>query len=316
MTRLCIAALAGLLVAATPPPRTEVPIKAATQPNGVKRYTVELVIDGRTIEAGLDTGSTGLRVMAAAVPTTTGRGGIPVHRSYNAGVDLAGVALDLPVTLGGVSAPHLRIARVDRVTCVRRLPDCPAEGADPATFRIMADGIAGQGFVAIMGIGMAEDPVTNPLVQLGIHRWIVELPRPGDPMPGRLILNPRDDEIARYRQFALGGRGNMVAACIAAAPAFKLCRPAMLDTGAPGLRVQGGTAADVLPAGTAAQIAIGDDTSMATMPVTIGRRDLASGMRLDPSPRGPAALSLGVAPYLHWSVLYDADRRRIGVAER
>lgn len=311
------------LVAAAPLPRTEVPIKAATQANGVKRYTVEVMIDGRTVEAGLDTGSTGLRVLAAALPDSTGPDttarGPAVHIGYGSGVDLAGPAVDVTLGMGSIAARHVTIGRVDSVSCVQRAPDCPAGRVDQAGYRIMGDGVAGQGFVAIMGIGLAPNPVANPLVQLGARRWIVELPRPGDTSPGRLILNPTDDEVARYKQFAVIG-GNLVAACVAAPqdkPKYKLCRPAMLDSGANGLRVQGGNPEDVLPQGTAAAITIGDQSGTAAMPVVIGRRELASGMRLvPPRPLGPPSLSLGVAPYLYWSVLYDADHRRLGLAPR
>lgn len=310
--------LAILLVAAAPLPRTEVPIKAATQANGVKRYTVDVVIDGRTVEAGLDTGSTGLRVLGAALPNATGRGPA-VHISYGSGVDLAGPAVDVSLAIGATPARRSTIGRVDSATCVQRAPDCPAGRVDQAGYRIMGDGVAGQGFVAIIGVGLAPDPVANPLVQLGARRWIVELPRPGDTTPGRLILNPTDDEVARYKQFAVIG-GNMVAACVTAPqykPKYKLCRPAMLDSGANGLRVQGGKPEDVLPQGTAADITIGDQDGTAAMPVVIGRRELASGMRLvPPRPQGPPSLSLGVAPYLYWSVLYDADHRRVGLVPR
>ena len=51
------------------------------------------------------------------------------------------------------------------------------------------------------------------------------------------------------------------------------------------------------------------------MTVTIGRREQASGLFYAPG-RADTRLSLGFAPYFHWSVLYDAGARAIGLKPR
>lgn len=95
----------------------------------------------------------------------------------------------------------------------------------------------------------------------------------------------------------------------------KICGRAFFDSGAPGLRVLGGPRGTPWPDGTPAQIAFGDEKTVAAMPVVIGRRDQASGM-FHVAGASVARLSSGLAPYFHWSVLYDAAHRTIGVRPR
>lgn len=317
MRRLLLAL--SLLSAPAIAQRVELPIKPVTLSNGDRRFSVTISVNGQPIEAGLDTGSTGLRVLAAALPGGAALHGATLHNSYGSGVAFTGQAVQVSLGLGVLPARSAAVERIDAVACLPRVPDCAArERVASADYRIQGDGLPGEGFVAIIGIGLRADPLANPLIASGVRRWIVELPRPGDAAPGRLILNPDDAEVARYRQFSFIRDTNEVAGCIVAADgSTKLCAPAMIDTGAVGLRVQGGDQRQILPAGTAATIVVGDDRATASMPVTIGRRDQASAMRLYPARQpGQISLSLGIAPYFHWSILYDADKRRFGVADR
>jgi len=299
-------------------PRAELPIRAVTLSDGVRRYAVTIQVDGKPVEAGLDTGSTGLRLLPAALPPKTrGEHGEGVRYHYGSGVEFRGSAIKVELVFGSV-AGKARVHKIEGIGCTERQPECPAAELDAAEYHIQGDGLPGEGFDAILGIGFKPDAVPNPLIEMGVRQWIVELPRPGDTASGRLILNPDDKEMARYAMFKLIGDGNRVSGCIAAEGGKpKICAPAILDTGANGLRVQGGKPADILAQGTPAILAIGDNHAMAMMPVVIGRRDQASGMRLYP-PRetGGLSLSFGIAPYFHWSVLYSAPDHRIGVAER
>jgi len=91
----------------------------------------------------------------------------------------------------------------------------------------------------------------------------------------------------------------------------------VFDTGEPGIRLMGmhGTP---WPQGTAASITLRDGAHEARMPIIIGRRELASAMFIQPGSqqRTEPRISLGIAPYFHWSVLYDAGEHRIGLRER
>ena len=299
--------------------RVEVPIRAVVLPDGVRRYVIPMAIDGQSVDAQLDTGSTGLRVLKTGLtgPALAARGAT-VRYSYGSGVQFVGRKVDATVGFVGLAPGPIPIQRVETVECTDRKPDCPAATLSADDYRIGGNGVAGQGFLAIIGTGLRSDTVTNPLVALGVRRWIVELPRAGE-AAGRLILNPGAGEVARYRAFALLGDSNQIAACLVrTAPAKRICGPAMVDTGASGLRVQGGKPSEMWPNGTAATIALGDSKGAASFPVMIGRRDQASGMFAYPrrAASDVTTLNLGIAPLFHWSILFDADARRIGVAER
>lgn len=298
--------------------RAEVPIRAVVLPDGVRRYSITLTIDGRPVQAQLDTGSTGLRVLKTNMTgTTASTSGPRVRYSYGSGVELVGTKVSATIELGGLAgvAP---IERVETVECTDRKPECPATALSAADYLIGGNGVKGQGFVAIIGTGLRSDTVPNPLVVLGVRRWIVDLPRDGR-TEGRLILNPTTDELARYRRFNLIGDSNQLAACLVRTDtAERICGPAMVDTGANGLRVQGGKSDEMWPRGTPATIVLGDAGGDASFAVTIARRDQATGMFAYPRRAGSdrTTLNLGLAPFFHWSILFDPQARKIGVAER
>lgn len=296
--------------------RVELPVREVDLSDGARRYGVTLRIDGQTVEAGLDTGSTGLRVLPRGLGAGGGAAnGAPVDYSYGAGTAFSGAAIRVPVGAGAVSGT-IRIMRIDRIGCRSDKRDCPAAGADPARFGIQGDGLPGEGFAAILGIRLLHDTVDNPFLQLGARRWIVELPRPGE-RTGRIVLNPSDAEVAAYRRIAIDDRGTTAGCLVGPAALGKLCGRAFFDSGAPGLRILSDARVTPWPNGTPATIAVGDGAALATMPVEIGRRDQASAMFYAPTPGAtPPRLSLGLAPYFHWSVLYDADRHQIGLAPR
>ena len=299
-------------------PRVELPISEVDQPNGARRYTVAITVDGQTTTTGLDTGSTGLRVLPDGLETAARNArGPSIAISYGAGVRFTGAAIPVQVGFGALPPERVTIQRVDHVTCIDRHPDCPASDTNLSDYRIMGGGQPGQGFVAILGIGLADSSAENPLRAAGVRQWVVELPRPGDPRPGRLILNPTVDEVARYHRYAVAERGNLMPMCVAEVSGpRRVCAQGMFDSGANGLRVQGGRESDLLPQGTAAVVAVGAPNP-SSFPVTIGRRDEGSGMRLYPARfAGNVTLNIGIAPFFRWSVLYDADRREIGVADR
>lgn len=306
--------LAALLIA-TPAlaQRVELPVREVDLSDGARRYAVPITIDGQAVEAGLDTGSTGLRVlprgMGAAGQAAKGE---QVDYSYGAGTEFGGAAIKLPVAFGTV-AGTARVQRIDRIGCRQGRRDCPAAHVDAARFGIQGDGLPGEGFAAILGVRLRHDAVENPFEQLGVKRWIIELPRPGE-AAGRIILNPSDAELAGYQRIVLDENGTSPG-CLATQTA-RVCGRAFFDTGAPGLRVLGATRFQPWPNGTPAEIAIGDGKALATMPVQIGRRDQASALLYEPDANPQTRLSLGLAPYFHWSVLYDAGRHEIGVKDR
>jgi hypothetical protein len=305
----------ALLMPTSAGARAEIPIHEVDLRSGARRYAVTLTIDGKPVEVGLDTGSVGLRVLPRALgdAARAAKGG-RISYSYGAGTQFDGAAIKVAISAGGISAP-ITIMRIDRIGCNRQKPNCAAGRSDPTTFGIQGDGVAGQGFAAILGIRLQHDAIENPFRLLGVKRWLVELPRPGD-AAGRLVLDPDDSEIANYQRIALDDYGR-TAGCLVGPPPLKVCGPAFFDSGAPGLRIFGDVQPQRWPDGTPIQIAVGDGKALATMDVIAGRRDQASGIFYEPTPAVPQVrLSLGLAPYFHWSVLYDADRKQIGLRPR
>ncbi len=296
--------------------RAELPVREVDLSDGARRYVVTLLLDGKPVAAGLDTGSTGLRVLPRALSDDARRDSGPaVQYSYDSGTRFRGQAIRRTLAIGDL-AGNVRLQRIDQIGCLPDRPTCPASRVDAAQFGIQGDGHPGEGFDAILGIRVKADAVANPFVQLGARRWIVELPRPGE-RAGRIILNPDPAELTGFTQIALD-QDDTIAACLVAGRAQRdICERALFDTGAPGLRIIGGARVAPWPDGTPAQVILGDGAATAAMAVVIGRRDQASGMFYMPSARpGPARLSLGLAPYFHWAVLYDADHAAIGVRQR
>lgn len=291
--------------------RVELPVRQIDLPNGDRRFAVSLTIDGKAEDVGIDTGSTGLRVLPRGLgPEGLAAKGAHITYGYGAGTAFEGQAVTVPVAAGAV-AGSIRIMRIDTVGCYRQRPDCPASHVSAEQFGIQGDGLAGQGFAAILGIRLQHDTVDNPFEQLGARRWLVELPTPSG-APGRIVLNPTDDEIAGYARVRVDAEG-AVAGCLKGRET--ICGRAIIDTGAAGLRVIRGQPFQAWPNGTAAMMTVGEGGEAQSFALTIGRRDQASALLY--APGGPETrLSFGFAPYFHWSVLYDAEHHAIGLKPR
>jgi len=216
---------------------------------------------------------------------------------------------------------------IETVDCRPDKPACPAAHADPATFGIQGDGLPGAGFVAIFGINMDDDEVANPLVKLGVKRWIVALPKPGDTGPGKLILNPTAEDTAGYVMFPIirtmkntsGGAHDAIDGCLRDLKTQKMiCGAIILDTGAPGIRVVTADREKPWADGDAAQIAFVRDGKPALgADFTIGRRDQASHFTTDEEPQMRVPhLYVGQMPYFAFDVLYDYAHGEIGLKAR
>lgn len=291
--------------------RAELPVRLVDLPNGDRRFATTVTIDGQTVEVGIDTGSTGLRVLPRGLGTEArARKGPTIVYRFGAGTAFDGQAITVPVAAGAVARP-IRLMRITAVGCAADHAECPVAHADLAGYGIQGDGIAGQGFAAILGIRLKPDQIDNPFVQLGVRRWIVELPRSAAER-GRIILNPDDAEVSVYARIDVDGDGTTPGCLIGPQ---KVCGRAFFDSGAAGLRVLRAAPFDVWANGTVATISVGTGAAARSIAVTIGRRDQASGLLHVPN-GADTRLSLGFAPYFQWSVLYDADRRQIGLKPR
>ncbi len=307
--------------------RIEIPVREVLLSNGARRYAVPLTVGGAAMDSGLDTGSVGLRVLPRALTTAqmeaTSR---TTTYSYGVGTRFKGVIARTTVTFGDMSGP-VPIDLIQTIDCRPDKPQCPAAHADPSTFGIQGDGLPGAGFPAILGINMGDDAVPNPLLKLGVRRWIVELPKPGGAGPGKLILNPTADETAGYVMFPIvrglgdsdGGMHDAIEGCLRDQTTQKtICGAMLLDSGAPGIRVVSGDAVKPWAENDPAQVIFVKDGKPAlAADFIVGRREQASRFttETDPQKRVPH-LYAGLMPYFVFDVLYDPEHGQIGLKAR
>jgi hypothetical protein len=319
--------------------RIEVPIKRTVLSNGDTRYSIPLAIGGSPIEAMLDSGSTGLRVLRSAVLQTdyviTDKSTV---YSYGSGVRYTGKIANAVVTIGGVSTNRpTPIEVVNSVDCVNDKPRCPASRVSAADYRIGGSGLPKQGFYAIIGVNMARgiDDAANPLPRLGAHDWIILLPKPGDPDPGKLILNPNAADRAGYTLFRTdetfrhspGAFHDAIAGCLVSGQMGggeqkKICGPTALDTGVPAVDISSGNSSDLLGWGERALTGApmefifkndqGSQLSAKFQANSKGPWAIFTALH----PNQPRALISASAPYFEFSVLYDQEHGIIGLRQR
>ena len=309
--------------------RSEVPIREVVLSDGTHRYGVSVVVGTAHIEAGLDTGSTGLRVLSTGLKD----GDVQATRAtdymeFGGGARLEGSVANASVAIGALSGTTT-VQVVQRASCTGGATECAASAVPFARYRVMGGSRPGEGFGAVLGVNMgtAAD-VANPLVSLGARRWIIDLPRPGDPGSGRLVLNPTDAEAASYTPVEIvdsfaaahGSLHDALRGCIVNETSHeKVCGAVVLDTGDPGLRVvraaqqqawQDGTPVTLFFADAARQVHV----ALRTM---VGSADQATRFVAEHRPGAPQPFILsGVLSYLAYSILYDPEHQVIGFKAR
>jgi hypothetical protein len=327
---LVLSAGAATKALAQPTPvRSEVPIREVILSDGTRRYGVPITIGAQRVEAGLDSGSTGLRVLPGPLGSgdtqSTGRDS---RYSYSSGAELRGTVGRAKVSIGAATGSST-LELVSSIGCSVGHSGCPASRVPLADYGVQGDGLKGEGFKAILGINMGEAEVDNPLRAIGVQRWIIELPLPGSGRPGRLVLNPTAEETAEYRSLHVvplpanvirgGGMHDGVLACLQKlGTRLSFCGPTLLDTGAPGIEVANATGA-VWPNNTEAALAFfGDHEKPATYAAfVIGERKFASRLVfIIQPPAGKVRLYPGLAPYFAYDVLYDPGAGVVGLKPR
>jgi len=324
-----VALVLALAVAGAEPSsaRVEVEIHQKRFEAGPPRYSVPLSIDGGApIEAMLDTGSTGLRVLPSAGPLAA-KGVRPDRYVYRNGVVLTGAITPARIGIGSLQA-KVDVSATSMVACSQDRPACPAAATAPQQYRI-GGATPSEGYSAILGAGLRAGDAENPLAHLGQQAWIVLLPRPGDAAPGKLILNPTSAERARFTLFSLARdtrrRGdfwadNTVPACLSRdGAAARLCAPTLLDSGAAGLNYISRSApvSDDWPTDASVNLAFGPPGSAAmSQSFVLGRGAARLNFSTPPASLPWEGLNAGVLPFYDFAVLYDAKAGVIGLARR
>ena len=309
--------------------RAEVPIREVVLSDGTRRYGVPIRVGGTAIEAGLDTGSSGLRILPGVLKDADAEA-TSRHDSYSygAGAKLEGEIGRAVVGVGQLSGATT-VQLIRRVGCSAAHQSCAAGSIPLSQYGIQGNGLPGEGFKAILGVNMGDAPAASLFKGIGARRWIIELPRPGEPGPGRIVLNPTDAEASGYVAlpvldafaFERGGLHDAVRGCLMrASDQQKFCGAALLDSGAPGLEVvQSSIASTPWPNETPVVLLFADagDRVRIAESVMIGRRSHASRLIFTRKP-GTAATQLyfGLTPYFAFSVLYDPGHGTVGFKPR
>jgi hypothetical protein len=327
LTALVLAALPSLAARAQGT-RSEIPIKEVVLSDGTRRYSVLLTVGSTTIDAGLDSGSTGLRVLPGVLLASDAVTGSRVDTyAFGSGAELKGVIGKGTVSIGDLSA-QTGLQLIRTVGCTDRRPNCPASKIALKDYGIQGDGLSGEGFKAIIGVNMGEAEVPSPLKAIGARRWIIELPRPNEGGPGRLILNPTEDEVSGFvrvrvlERFAAQGGGlhDAIMGCLLNEQTkAKACGPTLLDTGAPGIQLSNSDLKEPWRPQTTATLGFFDNREKlaATVHFQTDLRSQASRLSFieQPAPKITTILS-GLMPYFAFSVLYDPDKQELGLQAR
>jgi hypothetical protein len=327
-TVLLLAVLLGLAPAparAIDETRVELPVEAVRLSDGTVRYGVRIEVGGKAVLAGIDTGASGLRVMPDAAQ------GMRLEETkteeifaFGSGARPAGVIGKGRIAFGAL-AGETTLHLVKDVSCITSKPNCP--GRLGKGYGFLGNGLVGEGFRVLLGGSMGPTTIDTPMLAAGARRWILEAPRPGEAKPGRLVLNPTDEEVGGYRMASLvgghaerdgGGLHDAVFGCLKHRITERsVCGLVTFDTGAFFARILNA------PATTpqwrsgeplALELMTPDRKPVASATWTVGGQ--AQAIYFGAAPVRGAVLQMGVAPYYAFSVLYDPQRRRLGFKAR
>ena len=315
--------------------RVDVPIAQTVLPDRTVRYSIPIRIGSSLpIKAMLDTGSNGIHVLPGVVPsdsvTLTGR---MQDYGYGSGVKLSGPVANAAVKIGGheISAP-IHIHAVETIGCFDKKPKCPASRISQAEYGLGGDGIANQGFKAIVGTSMPvrghpERLFENPLLFIGEARWIVSLPLPGQSAPGHLIINPDERDLAGYTMFdKLAPIASMnqeaLPGCVHNEKTGRaFCGPVLLDSGEVGVHITApGMPTRSWQPGTRGTVAFKDEGAQqpkTMMAFAVGRSMPGAHVSMASEANAAATFTnAGVLPFFTFDVFYDAKAHAIGLKRR
>ncbi len=315
--------------------RVDIPIRQTTIGDGTIRYSVPVSIGGGPpMDAMLDTGSFGLRVLATALrPDQYTSTGTERRFPYGSGVVLRGPIATASVAVGDASTPApIGIQVVTSVGCASERPKCPASKIPASQYGIGGDGLAGEGFKAILGVSLRRAPSTtganNPLADIVDSSWIIDLPRPGEVAPGKLVLDPASDEAAGFTPFQLqpqpgetgdgaGWQDARVPGCLQLGEAKPVCAPTLLDSGAPGvvIMVEDASRSASIEGDVPASLSFSEGATRITAVFKTGSDPATTIKRARPLQFGPRIMA-GSVPFYTLSVLYDAKHGIIALKNR
>lgn len=335
--RIAVAGLlAGLSLAtaawAGPPEtrRLEIPIKAVRLADGDMRFTVTVSIGGGPpFEAMIDSGSKGLRLtpsLAESQASLYVKSGRVVSTRFASGLITRGEIATADVSVGGAAPASVTIQAIDGLSCMVERPRCGI-GGPPELFRIGGVGPT-DGFEAVLGIGLRLNSFGNPLSATASGQWIVILPRPGEPGPGKLILNPTAADKAGFTLFQLksvdspdpdnpGWLDEELTACLVSEISpRRWCGEAVLDTGAPNIYLHVEAEPPAWRRDEPIKVELGQGERRLTFRYRMDQGPGAALYRIRPAGPETEKVNLGILPYYYYAVYYDGRGGVIGLKPR
>jgi hypothetical protein len=306
--------------------RIDVPIKQ-TLVDGLVRYSIPIVIGGKSIDAMLDTGSTGLSIMASIIPASSYTPSpAPSSFGFGNGQRLIGHVGQVVIGLGNApETAQVDVNAIEKFVCDKNAADCaPSTGLT----KRRDEGLGGDIFHALVGVSLPPPalgfPLINPLLRFG-DSWIIVLPRPGEQAPGHLIINPTTDETNGFDRFPTDAGsygGNPLPGClIDEADGRKLCAPIVFDSGKGAItEITHDLSPGHWPVGTRGAFSFdAPDGKTILAKFTVAQTPANTHVFVGPFPnfKQPAPrVMAGVEPYMLFSVLYDFRRGQIGLKAR
>jgi hypothetical protein len=286
----------------------------------VARIWIWITVDGgQPIDALLDTGSTGLLVLASALPSVDS---LPnkgsVKYTYATGEVLVGRKTKAIVAFDN-TGPKFEVpfGMVTALGCTPEKPKCPTSRVKFDQYRIAGD----LGFRAILGIGLGTELLPNPLATTGNFRWIIDLAN------DKLIVNPYDTDLVGFSIYHVakealgvtgGFRGAVPGCLVARNSGERVCGPTAIDTGSMyvGILTKDSSLFDRMrnAENFAFEFGVGDDKSSMNFSMNSGRFERLNSEFIGGSFR--TAILAGLPPYYEFSVFYDFSKNIIGLKRK
>jgi hypothetical protein len=259
-------------------------------------------------------------VLPGTLPAGAADIGREDNYQYSSGVRYDGHEAQATLAIGALAA-KAGFQDIERLSCLDTHPNCPI--VKPEDVGKRGNSLTGGRFRAVLGINMANADVPNPLMALGVQRWIVELPRPGSDQQGKLILNPTDAEIADFVRLPVlaayrnqkGGLHDAITGCLVLGKDAKSCGSLLMDTGVSGVLANGPSNLSPPVDGAQAALAFFDSSQLrASESFATGNRDQAS--RVAVNKQANPMIVAGQLPFFAFDVLYEPGPGDLGLKPR
>ena len=190
-------------VDAGPQPLAELPLRVDCLTGDIA-FVVKVKIGTTEVDALVDTGSSGLRIVDGVVTATdlASRSNTAVQAAYGSGTVVEGVVATANVSLGALTtAAPIKLEIVTSAHCSAAKPGCPV--ANTSFDQFAFKGAAGGTYKAIIGVGMRNGPnsqqVANPIAQLPMKpAYVIDIGAYGA-TTGVLRIGPTPVQVAGFK---------------------------------------------------------------------------------------------------------------------